>query len=131
MNTLDDAGTAVLLDWESAGPVRCSAELGRTALDHFLMGDEMDLTLLTPYLAGYMEVHPLPAIGPDWCSLWIRGLVVFAEMCAHSCIAATSPPSLLDFQSRVVAATPQELARRLTNVDDLLDQLDRAASRLT
>lgn len=129
MNTLSDRGIAVLIDWESAGPVACSAELGRTALDHFLDGEHMDEELLAAYLAGYAGIRPLPPIGPDWCSLWIRGLVVFGEHCARSCIAGTSPPALLDFQSRVVDATPTELTRRVAIIGSVLAQFEHAMPR--
>lgn len=64
MNTLNDDETAVLIDWESAGPVACSAELGRTALDHFLDGEQMDEDRLAAFLAGYAQVRRLPAVGP-------------------------------------------------------------------
>ena len=123
-NVLDDDGVAVLLDWESAGPVLVSAEVGRTALDNFGAHGTLDRTLLTAYLRGYASVAPLPAVGTDWCWLWIQGLVVFAEHCARSCIEGTAPPSLLAFQREVVESTPHELTRRLAVVDRLVDLFD-------
>jgi hypothetical protein len=125
-NLLDDHGRAVLIDWESAGPVLTSAELGRTALDNFLDGDLLDPPRLAAYLRGYAEQAAVPPIGRDWCALWIRGLVVFAEQCAASCLRGRGPAGLLAFQARVVEATPAELDHRLRLVDRYLDQFAAA-----
>lgn len=123
-NTLDDRGDAVLIDWESAGPVRTSAELGRTALDHLHRDGTLDRTQLITFLRAYAERAPLPPVAEDWLTLWIRGLVVFAEQCAASCLDATGPPAQLEFQATVVAATPAELRRRLRLADEILHAFD-------
>ena len=125
-NVLDRAGEAVLIDWESAGPIGPGSEIGRTALDHGLVEDGRHDELVA-FLRGYGEVAGLPPVGPDWCALWIRGLVVFADHCARSCIAGTAPASLLSFQSAVVRSSPAELRRRLAIVPELVERLERAA----
>lgn len=112
-NILDDHGVAVLIDWESAGRTSTSAEIGRTALDNFLTSDSLEHDQLSAYLEGSATISPLPPIELDWCSLWIRGLVVFAEQCATSEFASMAPPSLLAFQHQVVEWTPNEFERRL------------------
>lgn len=126
-NLLNDQGEAVLIDWESAGRTLTSAEIGRTALDNFLRGDSMDRPALAAFLEGYARRMVLPPVGPDWCSLWIRGLVVFAEQCARSLLHQDPPASLAMFQQQVVAHTPSELARRLRMVGRLLEQFESAA----
>lgn len=125
-NLLDDHGTAVLLDWESAGPVLTSAEIGRTALDNLLCGDALDESLLRSYLGGYAGQASLPKVTPDWCSLWIRGLVVFAEQCARSLLSGKVPAGLAEFQQKVVEWTPDELDRRLRISPSLVDQFQAA-----
>lgn len=126
-NLLTDDGVAVLIDWESAGLTTTSAEIGRTALDNFLSGDTLDHALLSAYLDGYITYRSLPPIELDWCSLWIRGLVVFAEQCALSDLDGSAPPSLLKFQRQVVEWTPDELERRLRLAPALVEQFRDAA----
>lgn len=128
-NILNDHGVAVLIDWESAGPTSASAEIGRTALDNFLKGDTLDHALLSAYLGGYTAYRPLPPIDLHWCSLWIRGLVVFAEQCAISDLVGSAPPALLNFQRRVVEGTPDELERRLRLAPALVEQFRAATDR--
>jgi hypothetical protein len=70
---------------------------------------------------------PLDTFRLDWCSLWIRGLVVFAEQCAISELAGTAPPSLLEFQHQVVEWTPEELERRFRLAPALVEQFRTAA----
>jgi hypothetical protein len=125
-NLLNDDGVAVLIDWESAGPISTSSEIGRTALDNFLSGDTLDQGLLVSYLDGYAGRALIPRIDLDWCTLWIRGLVLFAEQCAWSLLAGSAPASLLDFQRQVIESTPEELDRRLRLAPTLVEQF-RAA----
>lgn len=125
-NVLSVDGRPVLIDWESAGPVGRAAEVGRTALDQCSQDERLEPTLLRGFLAGYADVAPLPDVGPGWCALWIRGLIVFAEQCARSCIDGSGPRSLLDFQSRVVESTPTLLERRLANVDAITETFQQA-----
>ena len=116
MNLLDLDGTPVLIDWEDAGPIGAGDELGRTALDNLGRDGVFDAALLRTFLEGYAERRTLPPVGPHWCNLWIRGLVVFAEHCARSCIEGTADESLLRLQSEVVAWVVPELQRRLDAV---------------
>ena len=130
MNVLADENVAVLLDWESSGPVLTSAEVGRTALDHFSVEGGLDHDLVAAFLGGYADAAELPALGPDWCWLWIHGCLVFAEQCARSCIAGLAPPSLLALQSSVVEMIPSEVARRLAIVDALVGQFDKVIEEI-
>lgn len=125
-NLLNDDDVAVLIDWESAGPISPSAEIGRTALDNFLRGETLDQALLASYLDGYAGRALLPRIDLDWCTLWIRGLVVFAEQCARSLLAGSAPAGLLNFQRQVIEQTPEELERRLRLAPTFVEQF-RAA----
>lgn len=127
-NVLSVEGLPVLIDWESAGLVGRAAEIGRTALDHVSQDERMEPALLRAYLAGYAESAPLPEVGPDWCALWIRGLIVFAEQCARSCIEGSSPRSLLEFQLRIVESTPELLKRRLAKVGPICDAFQQAVA---
>jgi Ser/Thr protein kinase RdoA (MazF antagonist) len=126
-NVLDLDGTPVLIDWEDTGPIDAGNELGRTALDNLGRDGVLDDERLRALLAGYAAVRPLPPIGRHWCSLWIRGLVVFADHCARSCIAGAADESLLRLQSSVVEATVPELRRRIAGVPSLVDAFERAA----
>ena len=128
MNVLDLDGTPVLIDWEDAGPISAGAELGRTALDNLGREGVLDDDLLRTFLAGYAEVRPVPAVGPHWCSLWIAGLVVFAEHCARSCIEGTADESLLRLQSEVLAWVVPELRRRFARVPTFVAAFERALS---
>ncbi len=125
-NVLDDHGEPVLIDWEDAGPIGPGNEIGRTALDNLGWRGHLDPDALGVYLRGYRRVARLPAVGPHWCSLWVRGLIVYAEHCARSCLTATAPPSLLAHQSKVVATAPAELRRRVALVDSLLAAFENA-----
>ena len=127
MNVLDLDGAPVLLDWEDAGTIGAGDELGRTALDNVGRDGVLDDERLTALLSGYAGVRPLPPIGPHWCGLWIRGLVVFAEHCARSCIEGTADPSLLRLQSSVVETTVPELRRRIDLVPTFVAAFERAA----
>lgn len=126
-NVLDLDGTPVLIDWEDAGPIAPGAELGRTALDNLGRDGVLDALVLRQLLASYAEVAPLPPIGPHWCSLWIRGLVVFADHCARSCLAGAADASLVRLQSEVVERTPEELRRRLAAVPGYVAAFDQAS----
>jgi Ser/Thr protein kinase RdoA (MazF antagonist) len=128
-NVLDLDGVPVLIDWEDIGPIDAGDELGRTALDNLGRDGVLDGERLMAMLAGYAGVRPLPPIGPHWCALWIRGLVVFADHCARSCIEGAADPSLLRLQSSVVEATVPELRRRLALVPSLVAAFERAAAR--
>jgi Ser/Thr protein kinase RdoA (MazF antagonist) len=127
-NVLDLDGVPVLIDWEDIGPIDAGDELGRTALDNLGRDGVLDDERLTAMLAGYAGVRPLPPIGPHWCALWIRGLVVFADHCARSCIDGTADASLLRLQSSVVEATVPELRRRFELVPSLVAAFERAAA---
>lgn len=126
-NVLDLEGVPVLIDWEDAGLIDAGNELGRTALDNLGRDGVLDDERLVALLAGYTTVRPLPPLGQHWCSLWVRGLVVFAEHCARSCVEGTADPGLLEAQSRVVEATVPELRRRFELVPSLLSSFERAA----
>lgn len=126
-NVLDLDGVPVLIDWEDVGPIDAGNELGRTALDNLGRDGVLDDDGLTALLAGYVAVRPLPPIGRHWCSLWVRGLIVFADHCARSCIAGTADPSLLRLQSSVVDATVPELRRRFSLVPSFVEAFERAA----
>lgn len=127
-NVLDLDGTPVLIDWEDIGPIDAGNELGRTALDNLGRDGVLDDERLAAMLAGYAAVRPLPPIGRHWCSLWIRGLVVFGDHCARSCVAGTAEESLLRLQSSVVEATVPELRRRIAGVPSFVAAFERAAS---
>jgi hypothetical protein len=127
MNLLDRAGTPVLIDWEDAGSIGAGDELGRTALDNVGRDGVLDEALLAALVRGYAEVAPVPAVGPHWCGLWIRGLLVFAEHCARSCIDGTTDASLLDLQADVLAWVVPELRRRLAEVPGYVAAFERAA----
>lgn len=126
-NVLERDGRPVLIDWESAGPVARGVEIGRTALDQLPVGTGLDRRPLQAFVTGYRTIRPLPAVGPDWCCLWLRGLIVFAEHCARSCVDATAPRSLLARQAQVVESAPEELRRRLRLVDELVAVFDSVA----
>lgn len=126
-NVLERDGLPVLIDWESAGPVARGVEIGRTALDQLPVSTGMDRRPLQAFLAGYRGVRPVPVVGRDWCCLWLRGLIVFAEHCARSCLDATGPRSLLARQAQIVEAAPDELRRRLHLVDELVAVFAAAA----
>ena len=128
-NVLDLAGTPVLIDWEDHGPIDAGNELGRTALDNLGRDGVLDDVRLTALLAGYAGVRPLPPLGRHWCSLWLRGLVVFADHCARSCVAGRADESLLRLQSSVVGSTVPELRRRFALVPSLLSSFERAAAQ--
>ena len=130
-NVLDRDGTPVLIDWEDVGPIHAGNEIGRTALDNLGRDGVLDHERLTALLDGYAAVRPLPPLGRHWCSLWLRGLIVFGEHCARSCIEGTADPSLLRLQSSVVESTPPELRRRFELVPSLLAAFERAAASLT
>jgi Ser/Thr protein kinase RdoA (MazF antagonist) len=115
-NVLDLDGTPVLIDWEDAGPIAPGTELGRTALDNVGRDGVLDEDALTAMVAGYAAVRPLPPVGRHWCSLWLRGLVVFAEHCARSCLEGTVDPALLRLQTDVLERTVPELRRRFAAV---------------
>lgn len=127
-NVLDLDGVPVLIDWEDIGPIDAGNELGRTALDNLGRDGVLDDDRLAAMLAGYAGIRALPPIGRHWCSLWIRGLVVFADHCARSCVAGTAEESLLRLQSSVVEATVPELRRRFALVPSLVAAFERAAS---
>ena len=127
MNLLDRDGTPVLIDWEDAGPIGAGDELGRTALDNLGRNGVFDDDLLRTFLEGYAEVRPLPPVGPHWCNLWIRGLVIFGEHCARSCIEGTADESLLRLQSDVVAWLVPELQRRLDAVPRYVGSFEKAS----
>lgn len=129
MNVLDLNGVPVLLDWEDAGTIGAGDELGRTALDNLGRDGVLDEALLAGFLRGYGEVAAVPPVGPHWCALWIRGLVVFAEHCARSCVEGTADESLLRLQSSVVEATVPELRRRFSQVPTFVDAFERAAAK--
>jgi Ser/Thr protein kinase RdoA (MazF antagonist) len=73
-NLLNDGDVAVLIDWESAGPITTSAEIGRTALDNFLTGDSLEPGLLSAFLNGYAAIRPLPPIDLPVCQGEVRHL---------------------------------------------------------
>lgn len=125
-NILDADDGPVLIDWEDAGLIQPGTEVGRTALDNFGRDGSLDVGALSAYLMGYQAVLPLPAVGRHWCSLWIRGLIVFAEHCARSCVSGLAPPALLDRQSAVVGSTVTELRRRLQMTDALVAAFNAA-----
>lgn len=130
-NVLDRDGTPVLIDWEDAGPITAGAELGRTALDNLGRAGVLDDDLLLAFLRGYAGERPLPPVGRHWCSLWIRGLVVFADHCARSCVEGTAEPSLLRFQTEVLHATVPELRRRFAIATDLVRQFEKASRTIS
>jgi Ser/Thr protein kinase RdoA (MazF antagonist) len=125
-NVLDRDGEAVLIDWESSGPVGTGAEIGRTALDHGAAGTD-----LVDLLRGYNETSPLPRVGRDWVTLWIRALIVFEHQCRESLRGRRGPAPLLDFQQHVIATHASELARRLTLVDGVIAAFEEAVSAAT
>jgi len=127
-NILDDHGVPVLIDWEDAGPIGPGTEIGRTALDNLGRDGVLDDGVLRLFLAGYREVAPLPPVGPHWCSLWVRGLILYAEHCARSCVDVAATTSLLERQSLVVGQVVDELRRRLAITDSLVAAFE-AASR--
>ncbi|HVF32378.1 MAG TPA: phosphotransferase [Acidimicrobiales bacterium] len=126
-NVLDLAGTPVLIDWEDAGSVAAGTELGRTALDNVGRDGTLDPVLLRELVQGYGEVRPIPPLGEHWCSLWVRGLVVFAEHCARSCVEGTADAGLLRIQSLVVERTPMELRRRLAAAPAYVEAFGKAS----
>jgi Ser/Thr protein kinase RdoA (MazF antagonist) len=128
-NVLDRGGSPVLIDWEDAGPIAPGTELGRTALDNVGRDGVLDDARLEALLRGYAAERPLPPLGPHWCSLWIRGLVVFADHCARSCVDGAGDPSLLAFQTDVLLRTVPHLGRRFELVPTLLAQFEAAAAR--
>jgi Ser/Thr protein kinase RdoA (MazF antagonist) len=127
-NVLERDGAAVLIDWESATAVQPAVELGRTALDQLHVLGPATGTRLEALLRGYAEVRALPAVGPHWCALWIRGLVLFAAQCAQSCVEGTGSAALLRHQAQIIERTPDELRRRLAIVDELTEIFDRAVA---
>ncbi|HUP87321.1 MAG TPA: phosphotransferase [Acidimicrobiales bacterium] len=125
-NILDDAGIPALIDWEDAGLIAPGSEVGRTALDNFACDGVLDAAALRAFLAGYGSARPLPTVGSHWCSLWVRGLILFAEHCARSCVSGTTPRLLRERQSAVVENTVAELRRRLHLTDALVAAFESA-----
>lgn len=91
----------------------------------------LDGGLLHAFLGGYADERPLPPVGPHWCSLWIRGLVVFADHCARRCLEGTAEPSLLRFQTEVLHATVPELRRRFAVATDLVRQFESTSRTIS
>lgn len=129
-NILDLDGTPVLIDWEDAGAIAAGNDLGRTALDNVARDGVLDDDRLRAMLVGYREVRPLPPLGPHWCSLWVRGLVVFVEHCARSCIHGTADAGLLRLQSDVIERALPELRRRFELLPSLLASFELATASL-
>lgn len=129
-NVLDDRGRPVLIDWESAGPTGRGTEIGRTALDHLSGPDGLDPGLLRGFLAGYAGIEELPRVGHDWCTLWIRALITFAEQCARSCVEGRAPSSLLEFQSFVVSSAPGEIRKRLQRAGELVAAFEQVSRQI-
>jgi Ser/Thr protein kinase RdoA (MazF antagonist) len=128
-NVLDLGGTPVLIDWEDAGPIARGTELGRAALDNLGRDGVLDADRLEALLRGYATERSLPPLGPHWCSLWLRGLVVFADHCARSCLEGTGDPSLLRLQTDVLLQTVPHLRRRFELLPSLLGQFEDAATK--
>lgn len=128
-NILDDCGEPVLIDWEDAGLIAPGNEIGRTALDNLGREGGLDPAVLGKYLRAYHEVSALPAVGRHWCSLWVRGLILYALHCAESCVTATASRSLLEQQSVVLDNVAVELRRRLGLVDALVEAFEAASPR--
>ena len=124
-NVLDLDGRAVLIDWESAGPIGRGADLGRAALDHALAGDE-----LVAFLRGYATEAELPEVGHDWLTLWIRGVLIFEETCRQALLRGDGPATLRRVQQDVVATAASEVARRLAAADDLVARFQKAVRAL-
>jgi hypothetical protein len=125
-NVLDDGGHPVLIDWADSGLIARGTEVGRTALDQFGWNGDLNASLLTEYLAGYASHATLPRLGRDWCSLWVRGLIVFADQCARGSLRGNGLAAMRQFQSRVVEEAPPLIHQRLGLVDKLLDQFGAA-----
>lgn len=129
-NLLADDGHPVLLDWESAGPVGTAAEIGRTALDNLTLDGSLVPELVYAFLEGYASQAPVPAVGPEWCSLWCRGLLLFGEYCAVRCNQEDAATPSLAFQAQVVQGLVPEIERRVSAAGSLLEVFDRAVSSL-
>lgn len=125
-NILDLHGAPILIDWEDAGPIGRGNEIGRTALDNVIRNGWLDFVALRHYLHGYSEIVPVPPVGAHWCSLWIRGLLVYAEHCARSCLQGTADRSLLHHQAHVLETTLTELGRRLEMTPALVETFHEA-----
>ena len=80
-NLLDVGGHPIVLDWELAGPLALSSELGSTALNLASGGDGgISEAVFRAVLDGYVAGGgTLPEPGPDWFVYMISGWTQFTH----------------------------------------------------
>jgi aminoglycoside phosphotransferase (APT) family kinase protein len=132
-NLLDAGGHPIVLDWELAGTLELSSELGSTALNLATCGEDgfgvSEPAVFRAVLDGYVAGGgTLPEPGPDWFVYMISGWTRFTRWNVVRCLAgieASTGPDLALSQEEVrngLRGLP-EFFTRLPGLEDLL--LDR------
>jgi aminoglycoside phosphotransferase (APT) family kinase protein len=122
-NLLDDGGHPVVLDWELAGPLELSSELGSTALNLATWGGDgagdSEHAVFRAVLDGYVTGGgTLPEPGPDWFVYMVSGWAQFTHWNVVRCLAGGEGPTDPD-----LALAQEELLNGLRGLPTLYARL--------
>lgn len=122
-NLLDAGGRPIVLDWELAGTLELSSELGSTALNLATWaGDGSGVSepaVFRAVLDGYVAGGgTLPEPGPDWFVYMISGWARFTHWNVVRCLAGTEAPTGAD-----LALSHEELLNGLRGLPKLFARL--------
>jgi hypothetical protein len=137
-NLLDQSGRPILVDWEGAGPVAVSSELGHAGVGLAAGGAiaDFDAEVFAAFVAGYAAGGGvLPSPGPHWLSMLFSNWTHFVRWNILRCLTnavGTEPedgPGLA-VAHRVVEGGLTELRRALDQLGSLTEAIADAVARV-